>query len=288
MSSNPNSANPAQPTTPETDALQFDRAEFTSASALQCSFCKAPVSGQFFQVNGQTACPTCRQNIDSAISGGSKIARSLRALVAGLGAAVAGFLAYWLIRVLTGYEFALVAIAIGFMVGAAVRWGAQNRGGIFYQLMAVALTYLSIASNYTPDVLQGMRQNQGGPTEETAPANIGTPLSEQTAAPNPPDSAATFDSAFANPSTTRLTNAAPVAIADNEPADPPLPTWFLLPFAFILSLAVPFMGGLNIIGWLIIFFGLLQAWSMNKRVPIQVAGPFDAGTAPPASPTLQT
>ena len=67
-----------------------------------------------------------------------------------------------------------------------------------------------------------------------------------------------------------------------------LSLWFALPVAFIISLAVPFLGGLNIIGWLIIAFGLMQAWAMNKRVPIEVSGPFNPGSAPPQAPLLQT
>ena len=68
-----------------------------------------------------------------------------------------------------------------------------------------------------------------------------------------------------------------------------IPLWFAVPVAFIISLAVPFMGGVsNLIGWLIIGFGLWQAWSMNKRVPIEVSGPFSAGTNPPQTPLLQT
>ncbi|MGZ8919977.1 MAG: hypothetical protein ACXW3L_03245, partial [Limisphaerales bacterium] len=148
-------ANPTQSATESSDSLQFDRAEFNQGSAFPCSFCKAPIAGEYFQVNGQTACPNCRQQIDSAMSGGSKAGRALRAMAAGIVAGIAGFFIYWAVRAMTGYEVGLISILVGFMVGGAVRWGARIRGGLFYQLMAVVLTYMSIASNYTPDVLQG-------------------------------------------------------------------------------------------------------------------------------------
>jgi hypothetical protein len=262
-------ANPTEQTTTAPESLQFDRAEFSAGGALPCSFCKAPITGPYFQVKAQTACPNCRDQIDAAFTGGSKIARTLRALIAGLGAAIAGFVIYWGIRAATGYEFGLVAILIGFMVGGAVRWGAKSRGGLFYQLMAVVLTYLSIASNYTPDVLQGMRQ----------------PQAEETAA----DENATAATAAANPTGTAADNkVAPVATPATAEDEGPIPLWFALPIAFVISLAVPFMGGLsNVIGWVIIAFGLMQAWRINKRVPVEVTGPFTSG-APPQAVTLQT
>jgi hypothetical protein len=263
-------ANPTDQPTTSTESLQFDRAEFNQGAALPCSFCKAPITGPYFQVNAQTACPNCREQIDAAFTGGSKIARTLRASIAGIGAAIAGFVIYWGIRAVTGYELGLVAILIGFMVGGAVRWGAQSRGGLFYQLMAVVLTYLSIASNYTPDVLQGMRN----------------PQAEETAAD---ENAATATTAAANPTGTAADNkVAPTTTPTTDAPERQLPLWFALPIAFVISLAVPFMSGLeNIIGWIIIAFGLMQAWRINKRVPVQVTGPFTSG-APPQAATLQT
>jgi hypothetical protein len=264
---NPNARSPVS-----TEPLQFERADFQHGAAFPCSFCKAPIAGQYFQVNGQTACPNCRDQIDSAMSGGSKPLRAFRALAAGAAAAIGGFLIYWGVRALTGYEFGLIAILIGFMVGGAVRWGAQIRGGLFYQLMAVVLTYLSIASNYTPDVIQGMRQ----PLAEEAAAEVTTDTTPAVASPSTENSVPADISPASEPTST------------TAPAESQIPLWFAIPVAFIISLAVPFMGGLNIIGWLIIAFGLMQAWSMNKRVPIQVSGPFDTGSAPPPSPVLQT
>jgi len=251
---------PGQPPS-SNESLQFERAEFAQGSALTCSFCKAPIAGTYFQINGQTACPNCRQGVETAISGGSKGSRTFKALGAGIAAAVAGFLVYWGIRAATGYEFALVAILIGYMVGMAVRWGAERRGGAFYQLMAVVLTYFSIASNYTPDVLKGMREGRE------------------------PDSAAVVDPASSS-ATDSETSAAPASTAPAARGEREIPFWFQLIFAFCISLAVPFLAGpSNIIGWIIIGVGLIEAWRLNKRIPIEVSGPFDAGRQ---APSLQT
>jgi hypothetical protein len=52
----------------------------------------------------------------------------------------------------------------------------------------------------------------------------------------------------------------------------------------VLALAYPFLGGIqNVLGILIIGFALYQAWSMNRRVPLAVTGPFrvEAAATPP-------
>jgi hypothetical protein len=251
-------ANPPGGSSAPNESLQFERAEFSQAAALSCAFCKTPISGGYFQINGQTSCPACRDQIETAMAGGAKISRVLWAVGAGAAAGVAGFLVYWGIRATTGYEFGLVAILVGWMVGMAVRWGSQHRGGWFYQLMAVALTYFSIASTYCPDILQEMRQarteqfaaeSARGDSNAKAPQAVALNAEESVASPRatPPDGEANF------------------------------PFWFELTFAFLISLAAPFlMGAGNFIGWIIIAFGLIQAWSLNKRPPCQVTGPFDA------------
>ncbi len=56
--------------------------------------------------------------------------------------------------------------------------------------------------------------------------------------------------------------------------------------AVIGSLALPFAQGFeNVIGILIIGFGLYQAWTITKHVEIGVAGPFSLAQATPAKPS---
>src|SRR6266566_11816 len=61
-----------------------------------------------------------------------------------LGGAVVGAAVYFGIAALTGYEFGLVAIVVGLLVGGAVRKGSNGRGGRRYQLLAVFLTYTAV------------------------------------------------------------------------------------------------------------------------------------------------
>jgi hypothetical protein len=70
---------------------------------------------------------------------------------------------------------------------------------------------------------------------------------------------------------------------------PDAPTGAALVLAFLvvcmLSLAAPFLGGFqNVIGILIIGFALYEAWKLNRRVPLAIAGPFRVESPAPAAP----
>ena len=70
--------------------------------------------------------------------------------VFGLGAGVVGAGIYYAVIAIANLEIGIVAILIGYMVGYAVRKGAGGRGGRRFQVLAVALTYASVALAYTP------------------------------------------------------------------------------------------------------------------------------------------
>jgi hypothetical protein len=166
----------------------------------------------------------------------------LRALAVGFGAAVIGSIVWWGVRKLTGYEIGLISIAIGISVGRAVRWGGRNRGGWSYQLLAVLLTYASIAGNYMPDVITGIveRQKNAPKAAVAAPAKAGTPV--------------------------KASAAESVSVGD-----------IFLAFGaiFLMAAAAPFFAGAsNIIGLLIIGFGLWEAWKTNRRIDIPINGPY--------------
>jgi hypothetical protein len=40
----------------------------------------------------------------------------------------------------------------------------------------------------------------------------------------------------------------------------------------------------NIIGWLIIGFALFEAWKINRRVEVEVTGPFTLPSSAPSTP----
>ena len=135
------------------DNLQFDKADFGGAAALSCASCNSAIAHEYYQANGRSICAACREKVAQLASAGSTAARLARAISAGLVAALGGFLLYWAILAIANFELSLIAIVVGWMVGAAVRWGSGHRGGIAYQLVAVALTYASICAAYVPNMV---------------------------------------------------------------------------------------------------------------------------------------
>ena len=115
---------------------------------MVCRACGRTIDDAYFEVNSLVVCGTCRDTLVQRFMGGSGLVRFARALVLGTLAALAGSAIYFGVLLLTGYDVALIAILVGFMVGAAVRKGARHRGGLAYQVLAVVLTYTAIVSSY--------------------------------------------------------------------------------------------------------------------------------------------
>jgi hypothetical protein len=158
---------------PERDALQFDTAEPTAdaatATSLACTLCKKEISTSYYEVNGAVVCASCRDQIHAQLTGGSEGHRFAKAAGLGLLGAAAGSALYYAILALTGYHIGLVAVAVGFLVGKAVNRGSDGRGGRAYQLLAVGLTYLAIATTYVPLILRSL---PGGPDVATLVVNV--------------------------------------------------------------------------------------------------------------------
>jgi hypothetical protein len=231
--------------------LQFERAEFEAPAALGCAACKRPIGDSYFELNGHVICPPCRDRALAERGDGGGASRLARGTVFGLGAAALGTVVWYAVREITRLEIGLIAIGIGIAVGVGVRRGARGRGGPAYQILAVLLTYLSIASANAPLVWNGVHRAIAVEVARQATAQSsgagGTP-------PVSPDSDAVK------------------ARVGEVIAHLPLVTW--LWFAWVV-LKSPFFGGAqNIIGWLIIFFGLQQAWRLTRALPFALSGPF--------------
>jgi hypothetical protein len=219
MSSDPNAPAPEPGDAP----LQFDRAEMPAA--VTCVSCKTPIAGEFYQVNGQTICSNCRSRFSAFAAAPSNPANFALAFGAGLGAGFGGFLLYYVVLFLTHINFGLIAIVVGWMVGAAVRWGSRGFGGRAYQALAAAIAYVAICANYLPAILR-----MGAAIAKEHGRSIGLDF---------------------------------------------------YPRTFLMSLTAPWIGGVDIIGWLILGFGVYQAWQMNRPIKLAVAGPFFTRQTPP-------
>ena len=254
----------SDPSTPPGD-LQFDRVEGQSAQPPgTCAACGQPIRDAYYEVNGRVLCDRCRRAVEANWAAGSSAGRFGKAVGLGLAAAAAGSALYYGVLALTGYEVGLIAIVVGFLVGAAVRKGSNGRGGWRYQALAMFLTYTSIVSSYVPLLIREAR------TQERSTFQGADSLDVASAA----DSAA----ALMGLDSVGLPVAAADSAAGAEVPGPENPVRLLL-LGIGLIYALPFLAGFeNVIGLLIIAIGLYEAWKLNKRAELSIAGPFKVAT----------
>ena len=143
------------------EELQFDRviSESTSSAppsrlAVICAVCQTPSEAEYFDVNGSILCSRCRTVAESAAEAPRGFVALMTAGVYGLVAGVFGAIIYYVVIAIAHLEIGIVAVLIGYMVGYAVRTGARDRGALRFQVLAIALTYASIALAYTPIVVK--------------------------------------------------------------------------------------------------------------------------------------
>jgi hypothetical protein len=139
--------------------LQFDRAEFdqgASAAATKCAACGGALGARYWLANEHIVCESCSGKVQHLGADGSPLARIGMATALGLAAGAAGAAIWYAIELMTDARWDIVAIVVGFLVGAAVRRGSGGRGGLAYQALAILITYVAIALTYVPHVLAGL------------------------------------------------------------------------------------------------------------------------------------
>ena len=80
----------------------------------------------------------------------------MKALLLGSLAAAVGAGVYRMILFGSGWNFSIVAIVVGYVVGGAVRTGSGDRGGRFYQFLAMFLTYSALVGMFLPTLWKGL------------------------------------------------------------------------------------------------------------------------------------
>jgi len=230
------------------DNLQFDRAEPSPGAAgltgtVSCSSCRSLVPDTYFVVNGHIVCEKCRRAAEANWNRGGAAGRFTTAFGLGILATIGCSILWYVVLKVTGYQLGILAVAVGFVVGSAVRKGSNGRGGWRYQTLAIFLTYTAIVSSYVPFIIEGMREHSAQVTTTTT---------------TPSDDA-------------KLTKADKIG-----------PLGFAIGIAVLLAIlyAAPFLAGLeNVIGILIIGFALYEAWKLNRRTELNVSGPHRVSTA---------
>lgn len=89
-------------------------------------------------------CADCTAKAEAAFEEESRNPQVPLALLLGLLAAVVGCVLWYAVVVITNYELGIVAIAIGWLVGFAVMFGAGRKRGLVLQVMAVLITLVAL------------------------------------------------------------------------------------------------------------------------------------------------
>jgi hypothetical protein len=252
--------------------LQFDRITEPGGSpageqvAVPCASCSAPIRTFYFTINSATVCDRCRATIEDLAESPPGWRPLIRAGLFGFGAGVGGAAIYYAVLVIANLEIGIVAVLIGYLVGAAVRKGTSGRGGIRFQFLAVALTYASVAMAYAPIAIAGAIRSQNAATTAAATNRSATTRSARPAG---------------------QPGASSVAVRRQPPPAPPSAGALLLGLGtlavFLLVLPVLVIIGsmpFGAITALIIFVGLRQAWRMTAAPIIDVYGPYQVGATP--------
>ena len=159
------------------DDLQFDQAEYETPAhpaGPMCSLCHQPIADAYYEIGGKVFCATCRGRIEESFRGGSRLGRVLKAFVYGSAAALAE--GHCTMRSSGRRESTSARSPSSWVSWSAEpsRAGTGNRGGLFYQFLAVFLAYSSIVAMYLPLLVEdGLEQ---GPEKDeqakVAPAKV--------------------------------------------------------------------------------------------------------------------
>jgi hypothetical protein len=231
------------------------------------------------------------------LRGGSRLARVMKATALGSVAAMVGAALYYAFVRLTHINLGLVAVVLGLMVGGAIRKGSGNRGGKFYQLLAVFLAYSAIVGMDAPLVIEGLKQvaQQKKPQANGFPKEIEKPSEKVKAelkgpvivkdAPAPPNADIPSNPFVDAPAELAKEK---VAVAKDDgavnvrvAAEPEVPVFsyaIVVAFLVVAFWAGPVLEAVESpISGLIYGFALWEAWKMNRAVKLSFNGPFRVG-----------
>lgn len=246
---------------------QFGTAEYADpAGNDHCQFCHQPIGGTYYRVNDAMACPACADKARYEVSRDTHAA-FMRALLFGVGAAIAGMILYAVFAIATGLIIGYVSLAVGWMVGKAMMKGSGGVGGRRYQITAALLTYLAVSMAAVPIAIHySIEHEHERKQQSTTGQASGQSSSGQSSSGQSSDDEFERQEQKANPNYT--------------PPPPTNRTEALMKLA-LYGVASPFFelfeGGPTLswgIGIFILIIGLRIAWRMTAGVPLQIDGPF--------------
>jgi hypothetical protein len=230
------------------DIPQFSTAEYGHVPGTErCRVCSNLIGGDYFRVNGLMACPQCASEARNGQPRDSHVAFT-RGLLLGIGAAIAGMIAYATFTIVTGWYIGYLALGVGYLVAKAIKKGSNGLGGRRYQIAAVLLTYAAISIAAVPvGISYALKHAKNQHQAQTQSSNV------------------TVDG-----------DAAP-----QQTAPGPKPSIHFGAFGvqtLLVGLASPFMELQDprhgLIGLFILFIGLRIAWQLSASAPLNVEGPY--------------
>jgi hypothetical protein len=206
---------------------------------------------KYYEADHSVICAACHTRLTAPASSEPERPRFTRAVAFGTLGALAAAAGYIALLATTGRELTILILLVGLVVGKAVRTGSGARGGRRFQWLAVALTYLAIATTYVPFVVKGYSRTSSR-VAVAAPDDAGT-----------------------------LNVAGSFLSAAMAPEPTPAPRSSLggaalgLSALLLLAVAAPILEAANhAVTTLITLVALFQAWRMNRRVDLQITGPY--------------
>ena len=181
------------------------------------------------------------------------------------GGAILGLILYAAFGIITGWMIGYVSLAVGYIVGKAIRMGSGGIGGRRYQIAAVALTYAAVSMAAIPIwVSQVSKARKAAPTEQSQSVR--------------------------SPSGQPLKNVSPPPEQKTPSAKRSVSPGAGLVMLVLIGLASPFLELQDplhgMIGLVILFVGIRIAWQIARGTSIQILGPFKSST--PASGQANT
>jgi hypothetical protein len=255
---------------------QFGTAEYKSSGGPdRCRSCDTRLTGRYYRINGALACENCAELLKQQIPKDTHPAFA-RGILFGLGGAFLGLILYAAFGILTGLLIGYVSLAVGYIVGKAIKMGSGGMGGRRYQVTAALLTYSAVSIAAIPIYVAQMVKEKKAEKQTM----VQHPL------PETPGAAQQNDPA---PRDTAIPQKSPPQ-APAAPKKPSMGFGAALGLAVLIGLASPFLELQDpfhgIIGLIILFVGIRIAWRLTAGVKVDILGPFEQNAPAPAPPPI--
>ncbi len=252
---------------------QFGTAEYVGVQGNNhCQYCHQPIGSTYYRVHDATACPACTEKVRIELAKDTHTAY-MRALLFGIGAAILGLILYAAFEITTGLVVGYVSLAVGWLVGTAMKKGSGGVGGRRYQITAALLTYAAVSMAAVPVWIHYAIEHR----------KVLAQQAQEKAQLAAEQKQLESESGQADQNTTTL---APKSVA-SQPERPRPSRLEIFGHLALLGIGSPFVelweGGPTFgwaIGVVILSVGIRIAWRLTAGVRVAIYGPFETPQQP--------